>query len=362
MANSHQTPTLFSRREILRYAIAGGTLAVLPVPLRPRRAMAEAPRLFLDSPGYALVEAITARIIPTDTLPGAREAGVVDYIQGLLSAIPAADSNCDRRSSAADLVALTQQLSGTEPICRAADADGDGALSPADLPQTAAAIFESRPIFAGGPFSGRTPYGDFEHGRAADQFPGNSFQSVIPLNRLQRLAWTVRLDGADSVAEVGANPLARSLSYVDLRHRYRLGLAAIDEASHARFGLSFVDLTDAQQDQILSASDSAFVDLITAHTVEGMFCAPEYGGNRDRIGWQLIGFDGDSQPLGYTLGFDEQTQAYVERPDKPCSRPDPDESCAGFSASVVRFLGVISLTEETQPAMRFRSPFCFDVE
>src|SRR5205085_1998033 len=98
------------------------------------------------------------------------------------------------------------------------------------------------------------------------------------------------------------------------------------------------------------------------HTAEGMFSVPEYGGNRNRVGWQLIGFDGDSQPLGYTLGFDEAAQSYIERPDKPNSGPDPDEACAGFSANVLRFLSLITLTGDTQPAMRFRSPFCFEVE
>ena len=28
------------------------------------------------------------------------------------------------------------------------------------------------------------------------------------------------------------------------------------------------------------------------HTIEGMFCDPMHGGNRDMIGWQLIGFPG----------------------------------------------------------------------
>jgi hypothetical protein len=33
---------------------------------------------------------------------------------------------------------------------------------------------------------------------------------------------------------------------------------------------------------------------------EGMYGAPEYGGNRDQAGWKAIGFSGDVQPRGWT--------------------------------------------------------------
>ena len=31
-----------------------------------------------------------------------------------------------------------------------------------------------------------------------------------------------------------------------------------------------------------------------------MYGAPEYGGNRDLVGWRYIDFEGDVQPRGYT--------------------------------------------------------------
>jgi hypothetical protein len=31
-----------------------------------------------------------------------------------------------------------------------------------------------------------------------------------------------------------------------------------------------------------------------------MYGPPEYGGNRDLVGWQSIGFEGDVQPRGWT--------------------------------------------------------------
>lgn len=48
-----------------------------------------------------------------------------------------------------------------------------------------------------------------------------------------------------------------------------------------------------QQDSRLRAIEATpFFRLLRQHTLEGMFCDPMHGGNRDLIGWQLIGFPG----------------------------------------------------------------------
>jgi gluconate 2-dehydrogenase gamma chain len=55
----------------------------------------------------------------------------------------------------------------------------------------------------------------------------------------------------------------------------------------------FATLTDAQQKAIVgaTASDEARVfRLLRALTLNGMFASPEHGGNRGKVGWQLIGF------------------------------------------------------------------------
>ena len=39
-------------------------------------------------------------------------------------------------------------------------------------------------------------------------------------------------------------------------------------------------------------SSTAFFDLVLGHTLEGTFGDPHYGGNRDFIGWDLIGYPG----------------------------------------------------------------------
>ena len=40
--------------------------------------------------------------------------------------------------------------------------------------------------------------------------------------------------------------------------------------------------------------------LLFEHACEASYGAPEYGGNTDLLGWQVIGADGDVQPRGYT--------------------------------------------------------------
>ena len=67
-----------------------------------------------------------------------------------------------------------------------------------------------------------------------------------------------------------------------------------------------------------------FIDLLIQHTLEGSFSAPEYGGNKRRAGWAMLGLEGDDQPLGYSI-FSLATNSYVERADHPMSTPNPDE-------------------------------------
>jgi gluconate 2-dehydrogenase gamma chain len=77
---------------------------------------------------------------------------------------------------------------------------------------------------------------------------------------------------------------------------------------------SFVKLDAAQQPALLhelESSKSEFFTAMLAATAAGMFANPEYGGNRDKIGWKLIGFDDRyfwQQPFGY-YDRDEVTHA-----------------------------------------------------
>ena len=48
----------------------------------------------------------------------------------------------------------------------------------------------------------------------------------------------------------------------------------------------------AQDDKLRTIETTMFFHLLRQHTLEGMFCDPMHGGNRNLIGWQLIGFPG----------------------------------------------------------------------
>ena len=68
-----------------------------------------------------------------------------------------------------------------------------------------------------------------------------------------------------------------------------------------RSGADFCDLAPEDQDERLRRSRSrAFTAMVYEHCCEGMYGAPEYGGNRDGVGWLSIDFPGDVQPRGYS--------------------------------------------------------------
>jgi hypothetical protein len=265
--------------------------------------------------------------------------------------------------------------------------NGDGAVDRTDLGAAVAAVFRARPMFAGGPFSGRNPQPHFPigttpcnvcHGVNADAraaaggaggatvevYPPNAFRQFLPMNRLQTLSWKVRLLGPPAVPEVAENEalaaFVAELPEVDLRNRYRRELAEIEAASQRPpYEKRFVDLTREQQHEVLRQADPRFIDLLTRHVIQGTLCAPEYGGNRDRLGWQLAGFDGDSQPLGYEI-YDESVPGfYRERDDKPNSRPDPGEECSEFSDNMKRFLDFISRASGGGP---LDEPGCLELD
>jgi gluconate 2-dehydrogenase gamma chain len=87
------------------------------------------------------------------------------------------------------------------------------------------------------------------------------------------------------------------------RDVYSLGLAALDAYAERTAGQAFARLGPDIQDALLgeleqnrvagfSPDSSAFFNLVLGHTLEGTFGDPHYGGNRDFIGWELLGYPG----------------------------------------------------------------------
>jgi gluconate 2-dehydrogenase gamma chain len=177
-------------------------------------------RLFFDDHEWDTIEAATARVIPTDHDPGAREAGVVRFID--------------------------RYLSGIGYVYAAADGSGFLQMS----------------------------------GKLAD-------------------AWRARIS--------------------DLGETYRQGVRDLDAIARERFGADFVALRESDQDAVLEQLSGApkpapvsltgddgnptiqvyafddglaFFGALVAHTRQGFYGDPVYGGNRDRVGWRVIGFPG----------------------------------------------------------------------
>ena len=73
----------------------------------------------------------------------------------------------------------------------------------------------------------------------------------------------------------------------------RQGMRELQVAGVRDFNASyFHELEPEQQDQLLrEIEESPFFGTMRFLTIAGMFSLPEYGGNRDKIGYQLIGFE-----------------------------------------------------------------------
>ena len=156
-------------------------------------------------------------------------------------------------------------------------------------------------VFAGGPFSGRAGGG------------GDDMADFLPLDPDRSATWRTRLAG--------------------LKLAYDQGLLALDRAAGAR---GFLGLDAAGRDRVLATDPkvpalpdgyTGFTDLLFAHAIEGMYSAPEYGGNAGLAGWRDIGFPGDAQPRGF--------------PAAAVSSPLSREAL-NASASVVKVLNLVS--------------------
>ena len=250
-----------SRRTFLKGAGVLGVLSVLPAQLVrevvSHTADAAEPHYFLDPHQYATVQALCRRLIPgpkddpTETDPGALEANVIAYIDLFLGAFNA------------------------------------GAR-----------------IWGEGPFSGRAgpppwPFG----GSAPTPYP-DDFARTSPLSNVEELSWRTLLEGTKGLPERKWADIAAGGHYVGLQEQYTQGVTDLDGAAAQMFppAKDFVSLTPQQQDLLIARPDITvgFPSLVFQHAAEGMYGAPEYGGNKDLVGWKYIKFPGDAQPRGYT--------------------------------------------------------------
>jgi gluconate 2-dehydrogenase gamma chain len=197
-------------------------------------------RLFFTEHEWDTIEAATARIMPTDHDPGAREARVIVFID--------------------------RYLSGIDYVFAAADGSGFLKLT----------------------------------GKFAD-------------------AWRARM--------------------YDMGQTYRAGIVELDRIATAEFGQQFKALTEEQQDRVLEILSGApkptrvthhtqepvttflqgvfdqglpFFQALCLHTRQGFYCDPVYGGNKDQMGWKVIGFPGPQSLKDTMDGTYDTTPYFVE--------------------------------------------------
>ncbi len=77
------------------------------------------------------------------------------------------------------------------------------------------------------------------------------------------------------------------------------GLNALDRRATKRFGKGFAFCEAAQMDELLGefkdyegkAGDAKWYEILLVLTMEGFLGDPSYGGNKNRVGWDLVGYD-----------------------------------------------------------------------
>ena len=86
---------------------------------------------------------------------------------------------------------------------------------------------------------------------------------------------------------------------------YTRGFEALQAQTKQRFSHveRFSELTYDQQIQLLrDIEETPFFNLVRTHTITGFFASPVHGGNHDKVGWELIGYDDSldhEPPFGY---------------------------------------------------------------
>ncbi|MEX2536406.1 MAG: gluconate 2-dehydrogenase subunit 3 family protein [Trueperaceae bacterium] len=262
------------------------------VPRTPAQAPDPAILEFFSLQEARTVEALAATILPgSPDDPGAREAGVLNYIDHLLS---------HRHGFAEAIYRLppfAEPYSGEEPPS-----------TPADGPQ---------PVWV-----------------QADELPRYGYQSSLTPREI-----------------------------------YRRGLQMVDSYSRSQYGARLTDLSEDDQESVVETmADSPgelfdgggvrgqggqlggdeetgfhapalreFFEVLRSHVIEGMFADPLYGGNRDLVGWYMLGYPGAQRaytpPELRTEGTTREPQSIAQLPHFHPGQPANDHVILPVSGS-----------------------------
>jgi hypothetical protein len=284
---------LYRRRTFLQLLAASGTVVAVPwLPGCSDRSGAGAARVahFFTGDERATFEQLAAAIVPDDDTVGALGTNAVEYLDRFLAAFDA------------------------------------------NVPT----------LYRSGPFSGRTPYPDPATGDPSGDFPDDAFLEILPPTRMQDLSFRIELLGSASVPNGDINdPIVPSTP--GLQALYRDAVPALNAFAQSRGATDFASLDDDGKLAAFAAADVRFRDAFLQNLAEGMFGAPEYGGNQDASGWRDFFYDGDSQPLGHTLYDASGTPR--DRPDQPNQTLDPNRPNDGLDPTVESFITAVALSQ-----------------
>jgi hypothetical protein len=137
--------------------------------------------------------------------------------------------------------------------------------------------------------------------------------AVLPLDELQRQTLRAALDGlipADDFPgawDAGCGDYIAGQLSGQLAHlvpMYRAGLDGLQAEARAEFAAPFHLLSADRQDALLQRVEAGdvvadwttdpkpFFAALACHAAEGYYADPGQGGNRDRVSWRMIGFNG----------------------------------------------------------------------
>jgi hypothetical protein len=216
------------------------------------------------------VEALVGRIIPgTPEDPGAREAGVMTFIDNMLATTEGYAEPTYTRPP------YPRFYSGDEPPPEAAETD------PAEVIWVPEQWKENFGWQAGAP-----PQELYRAGlRALDEMAGGPFADLTEAQQdalLEQLSGEGQAASENEPGGQGGQPGEGAEGGGPTGQGGQSGSEGGGSAAETPF----------DRLGIPGFSGSAFFDMLKQHTVQGMFGDPLYGGNRFLVGWQLVGYPG----------------------------------------------------------------------
>ncbi|MFA7506084.1 MAG: gluconate 2-dehydrogenase subunit 3 family protein [Burkholderiaceae bacterium] len=164
----------------------------------------------------------------------------------------------------------------------------------------------------------------------ADDYPSASEAGVIEFIDLQLATGygageRLYLDGPH---ETGTESQGYQLGLTPAR-LYREGIRGIDDSLD---GASFATLSPPARQELIAALEAGerdagevpgkrFFTEVRQNTIEGYFADPVYTGNRDAVGWKMIGFPGAH--AYYLTEVDRHNMAYERQPAGIAYRAGP---------------------------------------